>query len=372
VIILSKSHKFDLTDEEVFFSSKNVLLHVIVAIIAILFNDFLFTEFKRFFWGIFSDMLLNTIITGLFFGIYPMWLIIARALTDSKTGATTTGIIQGLIQIFLTNFIQIQNRGIIVNSIPIFATGYIGNLFLVSIIYLLICTFLGILVDLCFSYRDRVVRSEAVSRFFVFTGVVSTLSFLVIISVIRLVSKVEQLLYILLRFIPGLISGFVIAGFVSYMICSSLLKIDILPFDHSSVLDSIQSPIKPTYSTPKTSMTSSFDIKPEPMVTVKPEPEPTTVTQPTVISPSIDKLKLFRNAISRSKEIPFNVAIKALGFTDENAFISWLWEIDLPGFEIDFDDKRVRVTGAEKDVVDAIDDLLAKYEKMESERQGKI
>ncbi|MHA2295561.1 MAG: hypothetical protein ACXAEU_20015 [Candidatus Hodarchaeales archaeon] len=98
--------------------------------------------------------------------------------------------------------------------------------------------------------------------------------------------------------------------------------------------------------------------------------------QPSVISQdksvNADKLKLFRNAISRSKEIPFDIAIDVLGFDSEKKLIGWLWDIDLPGFELNYSTRSINVKGKGEDLTKAIDSLLNQYEEMESNKTGKI
>ncbi|MHA2299235.1 MAG: hypothetical protein ACXADA_24660 [Candidatus Hodarchaeales archaeon] len=86
----------------------------------------------------------------------------------------------------------------------------------------------------------------------------------------------------------------------------------------------------------------------------------------------VDRLKLFRNAISRTKKIPFPIAVKVLKFASEDDFIAWLWKIDLKGFEIDYDTKSVNVTGEQDEISCEIDSLLKKYEQMEASKTGKL
>ncbi|MHA2294890.1 MAG: hypothetical protein ACXAEU_01090 [Candidatus Hodarchaeales archaeon] len=81
--------------------------------------------------------------------------------------------------------------------------------------------------------------------------------------------------------------------------------------------------VKDTFFSELTELTSSFRVRTRFL-------EQATLLFEHVYFSSDNQTNYFSITIDTS-------AIKALEFTDENAFINCLWEIDLPGFEIDSD-----------------------------------
>ncbi|MHA1166500.1 MAG: hypothetical protein ACTSRU_01680 [Candidatus Hodarchaeales archaeon] len=165
------------------------------------------------------------------------------------------------------------------------------------------------------------------------------------------------------------ISGVIIGGVLGFIVSSIIIKLRILPFEPSRVMGTVISSY-PSYSKVEQSapVQESFPEL-EPAVVMETPPQVKKTVKLT--SPGIDKLRLFRNAISRSKSIPFNIATDVMGFSTEKELISWLWEIDIPGFEIDYSSKTIGISGAGEEVTDAIDKLLEnirRWKRVEKEK----
>lgn len=72
-------------------------------------------------------------------------------------------------------------------------------------------------------------------------------------------------------------------------------------------------------------------------------PAPPTVPQASVSDPfEPSRLIKLRNALQMSDQAPINVMTKSFGFNSSEEFISWIFELGIPGLKIDYDTSMIK------------------------------
>jgi len=382
--------------------SKEMGFFVIVAIAVVLFNRFLLSGVYDLTREMLPYEIRNMFIYPLLSGLAPMWIIIARGVTSSKLGGSITCLVKAIIDFGLFIVLDFLLAGLLYgllaplgyeqSSLAEYYSseyGLMGLLVLSARDFILTLT-LGLVIDGVFGVytfiRGNIPDNQFVSILVFPTAggasaflVRSTSFFINLMNylIFDIGSGVDDFGNIVLQQLSGTVGGILIGGGLGFLVSFVIVQAGILPYTPSTPLHgSTNEGVQPTrkasgiYS-PKATIVSSpaTGIR----TAAKKSAVPVTKRSEKITSESsIDRLKRFRNAISRSKNIPFTIAVDVLGFGNENDFISWLWEIDLPGFEIDYETKMVKVVGKEEDVVGAIDKLLDQYERMEDGKSGKI
>jgi len=338
-------------------SMAELITYIAIAIVAVAGDQIIFSNIRSIFLDLMAYTFYYEFILPLFSGIIPFWIILARSLTRSQIGGTITGFLFGNISnVFYMSFYILDASPEPVSSDL--------SLIVYSIISLVTLSIMGIIIDIWFS-----MKIQGIILFILASGIAMIargVMYFILASLFGFRS-----FSIMGLFFTSPISGVINGGVMGFIVSSIIIKLQILPFEPSRVMETVTTSY-PSYTTVNQSspVQRSFSDELEPAVMKETPPR---VEKPVkVTSPGVDKLRLFRNAISRSKSIPFNIATDVLGFSTEKELISWLWEIDLPGFEIDYTLKTINISGAGEEVTDAIDKLLEKYKKMEEGGEGKI
>jgi hypothetical protein len=85
---------------------------------------------------------------------------------------------------------------------------------------------------------------------------------------------------------------------------------------------------------------------------------------------STDRLKLFKNLLQISKSnIPLPVLMERLDFSSLNELQDWLTQLDLGGFQIDWESNMLHISD---EIPEAIDQLLQMYEVIEDKKDKKL